>query len=82
MAHFCDKGPTVREVQSQFVYFQLKPASVVLTNLLTPWDGVLLEELIVTELVKKFPAPYTARRLTTLFTRSPTDPHPQPDESS
>jgi len=27
-----------------------------LTNLLTPWSRVLLETLIVTHLVKKFPA--------------------------
>jgi len=39
-----------------------------LTNQLTPWSKVLLERLLVTQLVKKFPAFYGTRTLITVFT--------------
>jgi hypothetical protein len=37
---------------------------------LTPWNRVLLEKLIVTQLVKKFPAFYGTRRFITVFKRA------------
>jgi hypothetical protein len=40
------------------------------TNSLTPWSRVLLEKLIVTHLVKKFPAFNGTWRFTTVFTRA------------
>jgi len=36
--------------------------------LLTPWSRVLLEKLILSKLVKKFPAFYETRRFITTFT--------------
>jgi hypothetical protein len=39
----------------------------------------LLEKLVVTQLVKKFPAFYGTQRFITTFTRTP---YPKPDESS
>ena len=39
-----------------------------LTYLLTPWSSVLLEKLIGSQLVKKFPAFYGTRRFITEFT--------------
>jgi hypothetical protein len=49
-----------------------------ITNLLTPWNRVLLEKLIVTQLVKKFTAFYKTRRFITVFL----GPYPEPDEPS
>jgi len=40
-----------------------------LTNYLTPWNRILLEKLLVTQLVKKFPAFYGIRKFITVFTR-------------
>ena len=40
----------------------------VLTYLLTPWSRVLLEKLICSQLVKKFPAFFGIRRFITTFT--------------
>jgi len=37
-----------------------------LNNLLTPWSRVLLEKLIVTQLVKKFPTFYGTQRFITI----------------
>jgi hypothetical protein len=37
---------------------------------LTPWSGVLLEKLIVTELFKKFPAFHGTRSSILIFTRT------------
>jgi hypothetical protein len=39
-----------------------------LTYLLTLWNRVLLENLTVLQLVKKFPAFYGTRRVITIFT--------------
>jgi hypothetical protein len=39
-------------------------------NWLTPWSRILLQKLIVTQLVKKFPALYGTRRYITVFTRA------------
>jgi hypothetical protein len=38
-----------------------------LTYLLTPWSRALLENLIGSQLVKKFPASYVTRRFNTVF---------------
>jgi hypothetical protein len=38
------------------------------TTITNPWRRVLLEELTVTQLVKKFPAFYVSRRSITIFT--------------
>jgi len=40
------------------------------TNLqeLTPWSRVVLERLMVTQLVKKFPISYRTQRFITVFT--------------
>jgi hypothetical protein len=40
------------------------------SNRPAPWNIVLFEKLIVTELVKKFPAFYGIRRIITVFTRA------------
>jgi hypothetical protein len=40
---------------------------VTLRNWLTPWSKVLLEKLIVTQLVNKFPAYYGTQRFSTVF---------------
>jgi hypothetical protein len=40
------------------------------TYLLTPWSKVLLEKLIGSQLVKKFPAFYGTRRFIAAFTRA------------
>jgi len=37
---------------------------------LTQWSRVVIEELTVTQLVKKFPAFYGTRKFITVFTRS------------
>jgi len=39
------------------------------TKQITPWSTVRLEKLIVTQLVKKFPACYGTRRRIAVFTR-------------
>jgi hypothetical protein len=39
-----------------------------ISDLLTPWSRVLLEKLTVFRVVKKFPAFYETRRLTTAVT--------------
>jgi hypothetical protein len=39
-------------------------------NKLTPWSRALLEKLIVTQIVKKFPVFYGTRRFITVFTRA------------
>jgi hypothetical protein len=36
--------------------------------IMAPWSSVLLEKLIVTQLVEKFPTMYGSRRLITVFT--------------
>jgi len=41
-----------------------------LTNFITPWSRVLLQKLIGSQLVKKFPTFYGTRRFTTAFTSS------------
>jgi hypothetical protein len=44
---------------------------VTLSNVqLTPWGRVLLEKLIVTQLVKKFPAFYGSQMFIAVFTRA------------
>ena len=40
----------------------------ILTYLFTPWSTVILEKLIGSQLVKKFPTFYGTRRLITPFT--------------
>jgi hypothetical protein len=50
--------------------------------LLTPCSRVLLEKLIVTQLVKTFPAFYRTRRFITVFTTAATGPDSEPDASS
>jgi hypothetical protein len=42
----------------------------------------LLEKLVVTQLVKKFPAFYGTRRFIPVITDPTTGPYPQPNESS
>jgi len=42
--------------------------SNLLTYLLTPWSGVLLEKLTGFQVLKKFPAFYGSRRFITAFT--------------
>jgi hypothetical protein len=42
----------------------------------------LIENSMVAQLVKKFPAFYGTRRFTTMFTRTVTGPYPGPDESN
>jgi len=42
-------------------------SSALLTYLLIPWSRVLLEKLIGSQLVKKFPTFYGARRFITAF---------------
>ena len=44
-----------------------------LSYLLTPWSRVILEKLIGSKLVKKFPAFYGTRRFITIFTRARKD---------
>jgi len=39
-----------------------------LTHLLTPWIRVLIEKLVVTQLVKKFPAIYGTKMFITMLT--------------
>jgi hypothetical protein len=39
-------------------------------RLSTPWNRALLEKLIVTQLVKKFPALYETRRFIAVFTKA------------
>ena len=56
-------------------------SSPLLTHLLTPYSRVLLENLTVSQLVKKFPAFYGTRRFITAFT-SATCPYPEPARSS
>jgi len=53
-----------------------------LTSLLTPWSGVLLEKLTGSQLVKTFPALYGTRRFITAITRAHHLPYPEPDQSS
>jgi len=50
---------------------QLKKSIImsVLHVISTPWGRVILEKLMVTQLVKKFPASYENRRFITVFTR-------------
>jgi hypothetical protein len=48
----------------------IKGMYLLLLLLLTPWSGVLLEKLTVTQLIKKCPAFYGTRRLITVFTRA------------
>jgi hypothetical protein len=43
---------------------------LLLTYLLTPWNGVLFEKLTDSQLVKKFPAFYGTRKFITTFTRA------------
>jgi hypothetical protein len=40
-------------------------------NKLTAWSRVLVDQLVVAQLVKKFPVFYGTRRFSTVFTRSP-----------
>jgi hypothetical protein len=44
--------------------------TVRITVYLTPWIRVLLEKLVVTQLVKKYPAIYGTRKFITVFTRA------------
>jgi hypothetical protein len=41
-----------------------------ISNLLTPLNGVLIEKLIVTQLIKKLHALYGTQRFITVFTRA------------
>jgi hypothetical protein len=41
-----------------------------LTYLLTPWCRILFEELIITQLVKKYSAFYGTRKFITVFTQA------------
>ena len=52
------------------------------TNYLTPRSGVLLENLTVPHLVKKFSAFYGSLRFIATFKTAATCPHPKPDEFS
>jgi len=49
---------------------------------LPPWSRVLLEKLIATQLVKKFPAFYGTQKFITVFIRHATWPSPEPAESN
>jgi hypothetical protein len=49
-------------------YTQWNDLTYLLTYLLTPWSGVVLEKLTGFQQVKKFPAVYWTRRFITAFT--------------
>ena len=51
-------------------------------NLLTPWNGVLLEKLTGLQLVKEFPAFCGTRKFITAFTSAPTCFYPEAAQSS
>jgi hypothetical protein len=53
-----------------------------LTNYLSPWSRVLLEELLVTQLVKKFPTFYGTKDSLPCSKGPTTGPYPEPDESN
>ena len=55
---------------------------VLSTYLLNPWHRVLLEELTVSQLVKKFPTFYGNRRFITAFISAFYLSYPKPDQSS
>jgi hypothetical protein len=44
--------------------------SYLVTHSLTPWCNILFEELIVTQLVKKYPLLYGTRRFITVLTKA------------
>jgi len=50
---------------TQNVEFLMKLTMI--TNQLTPWNRVILEKLLLTQLVKKLPALYGTQKLTTMF---------------
>jgi hypothetical protein len=50
-------------------------------NLITPWRTVL-EKLIVSQLVTKYPAIYGTQRFITSFKVLVTCPYPQPDQAN
>jgi hypothetical protein len=50
------------------MHFTLLQGVKAFDALLPPWSRVLLEKLIVTQLVKKFPTFYGNRRFITVFT--------------
>jgi len=45
----------------------------------TSWSRILLEKLIVTQLVKKFPAFYWTQTFITVSQEPATGPYPEPD---
>jgi hypothetical protein len=48
----------------------------------TPWGGAFLQKVIVSEVVKKFPAFYETRSFITIFTKLYHWPLYEPDEST
>jgi len=50
-------------------------------NLITPWSTVL-EKLIVSQLVTKYPAIYGTQKFITSFKVPATCPYPQPDQDN
>jgi len=60
----CSQEPTTRPCP------EADESSLHLTNQPTQWSGVLLEKLIVTQLVKKFPTFHEDRKFLTVFTRN------------
>jgi hypothetical protein len=54
-----------------------------LTHSLTPWCRILFEKLIVTQLIKKYPAFFMEPKVSLLCSQKPaTGPYPEPAESS
>jgi len=66
----CPYFETHNEIQQHLI------KSFTLFNWLLPWNRVLLEKLIITHLLKKFPAFYGTRKFITVFTRFRTIPIP------
>ena len=66
----------------QWLYPSISIVSLSHKHLLNPCSTVFLEKLTGFQPVKKFPSFYGNRRFITAFTRSPTCPYPEPDQSS
>jgi len=68
--HQCEVVDLVSHGETEMynLHVQFIAETLSLTLSLTPWNRVLLDNLIVTHLVKKFPAFYGTRRFTTVFT--------------
>jgi hypothetical protein len=68
LGHYAaSSGHFLPKFRCNLVVPSTKNRGFLLTYLLTPWSGVLLEKLTVLQLVKKFPAFYETRRFITAF---------------